>query len=270
MSDQKITEFRERAELGVRQVDPDLLLERGRALRRRRQLAPLAALAALAAVGYGVYASIPARHQTPAGQVMIPEPEVKMLSEQPRRRVLEPGTYPLEFTVSDGVPDAYVELVGEGWRASSSGALQSTPDAVVSWSLAGYRDVNVNRCATTGAALPGGLSRAQVAEQIAAVPGTRVLEAPAPATFFGLGGPTTHLQISLPMVIQCETGPVSDGALDSMYDGPRDPRVTIDVWVIEHDDEVLLASMARRGAPPPEMLQELASTVESLRFTTVP
>ena len=36
MSEQKFTEFRERAEAAVVAPDPDLLLNRGRAVRRRR------------------------------------------------------------------------------------------------------------------------------------------------------------------------------------------------------------------------------------------
>ena len=36
--------------------DPDTLLQRGRALRRRRQLAPVVAVVAIAAVGYGILA----------------------------------------------------------------------------------------------------------------------------------------------------------------------------------------------------------------------
>ena len=57
MSDQKISEFRERAQMAVAAPDPDLLLQRGRALRRRRQLVPVVALAACAALGIGLLAS---------------------------------------------------------------------------------------------------------------------------------------------------------------------------------------------------------------------
>ena len=57
MSDQKIREFRERAQTAVTAPDPDLLLYRGRALRRRRQLAPIVAVAACAAIGIGFLAS---------------------------------------------------------------------------------------------------------------------------------------------------------------------------------------------------------------------
>ncbi len=57
MSEQKISEFRERAQLAVAAPDPDLLLQRGRALRRRRQLVPVVALAACAAIGIGLLAS---------------------------------------------------------------------------------------------------------------------------------------------------------------------------------------------------------------------
>ena len=58
MSDQKISEFRERAQVAaaVAAPDPDLLLQRGAALRRRR-LAPVVALAACAAIGIGFLAA---------------------------------------------------------------------------------------------------------------------------------------------------------------------------------------------------------------------
>src|SRR3954468_4111792 len=55
MSDQKITEFRERALVAVTPPDPEELLERGRALHRRRRLVPAVAVAATAAVAFAVF-----------------------------------------------------------------------------------------------------------------------------------------------------------------------------------------------------------------------
>jgi hypothetical protein len=54
MSDQKITEFWERALDAVTPADPDQLLQRGRALRRRRQLGSVVAVAATAAAAFGL------------------------------------------------------------------------------------------------------------------------------------------------------------------------------------------------------------------------
>ena len=51
MSEQKILEFRERAERLVAPADLSLLQQRGRALRRRRQLAPILALAVCGVIG---------------------------------------------------------------------------------------------------------------------------------------------------------------------------------------------------------------------------
>ncbi|HEX5970120.1 MAG TPA: hypothetical protein VFY88_16705 [Intrasporangium sp.] len=274
MSDQKITEFRERAELGVRPMDPDRLLERGRALRRRRQLAPVAALAAAVAVGYGVYTSIPdpAPSQTPAGQITIPVPELglRVLGEVTRGEVFEPGTYALAIVGGDDVPDAVLDAVGEGWRTTSSGAWHNSTSGAISWGIAEYRGMDVARCEPGGAGLPSGLSRAQVVDRIAEVPGTRVLDAPSPAPFFSAELPATHLQVSIPMKIRCATELETEPALDSMWGGRLGPRVTVDVWVLEYGDDVLLATLSSRGNPSSEMLDERTSTLESLRFAPLP
>jgi len=272
MSDQKITEFRERAELGIRPMDPDRLLERGWALRRRRRLAPVAALAAAMAVGYGVYTSVPdpARSQTPAGQISIPVPELgpRVLGEVSTgdREAIEPGTYALAIVGGDDVPDAVLDVVGEDWRTSSSGAWQASASGAVSWGIAEYMGMNVDRCHPNGAGLPSGLSHGQVVDRIADVPGTRVLDAPSPAPFFGTDLPATHLQVSIPVKIQCETGLETDPALDAVWGGRLGPRVTVDVWVLEYDDEVLLATLSARGNPSSDMLDDRTSTLETLRF----
>ena len=70
MPDQKIEEFRELAESAVVAPDPEVLLQRGRARRRRRQLAPVVAVAAVTAAVLAISATggDPRTDEQPAGR----------------------------------------------------------------------------------------------------------------------------------------------------------------------------------------------------------
>ena len=120
MSDQKIREFRERAQTAVTAPDADLLLYRGRALRRRRRLAPVVAVAVCAVIGIGflAYGGGDARTgQQPIDQPTVtetPDPHPPFLGGA---EPLGSGTYALDLIDADGLPEATVELSGCCWRA---------------------------------------------------------------------------------------------------------------------------------------------------------
>ena len=59
MSDQRIAEFRERAELGVTLPDLAHLERRGHALHRRRQASVLGGLVLALVAGYGLISTLP-------------------------------------------------------------------------------------------------------------------------------------------------------------------------------------------------------------------
>jgi hypothetical protein len=263
MSEQKIAEFRERATTMVAPADPDQLLERGRALRRRRQLAPVVALAACAAVAIGIVTSGGGDSRSeapPVGTPTITPTDTTANDLYEQGDPLPPGEYP--FGVSGG-PDATAELVGEGWRVWDSGAHLDAAAGTVSLGIREYHDIHVDRCSPDGPQLTKGLSRGQVVRQVSRVAGTQVTSPPSPATMLGLTG--THLQVSVPWrEIECPTGTVTEAVLMASWDGPKDPTVTVDVWVLEDGDRLLMLTKSVRGNPSPAQLEALETAMGTL------
>ena len=145
MSEQKFAEFRERAEFVVTPADPDTLLKRGRALRRRRQLAPVVAVAAIAAVGYGIFAL--------GGGDDARTDDLPPAARRARRRSGGPRKTcrwrqgPMTWNiVKDGEPDATFEVFGDGWDAFSSGVYKSDTVSAVSMGLGPYSNIPIDRC----------------------------------------------------------------------------------------------------------------------------
>ncbi len=263
MSDQKIAEFRERAELGVTPVDPDLLLRRGTAVRRRRQLLPVAVVAATAAIAVGIASGLGAEPST--GQDPTSDRTgVHYLDEPTFLYGLEAGEYALHPLTPGGPPFATVELDG-GWHGATNAAYKSDAGGTVAWGLDLAIGIDVDRCHEGGALLPSGLTRAQVVDRVATVVDTEVISRPVPATALGLRG--THLQVSIPLDLECPTGTVRNAALLATWDGPSPaPRVTVDVWVLGRGERMLVLTRSVRGEPSPETVASLDSVLGTLEL----
>lgn len=263
MSDQKIAEFRERAELGVTPVDPDQLLRRGTALRRRRQLVPVAVVAACAAIGIGILSSLGGDASTGQGPTSD-RTGVQYLDEPKFLYGLEAGEYALHPLTSGGPPLATVELDG-GWHGGSNAAYRSDATGTVAWGLDLASGIYVDRCHPDGPLLPPGLTRPQVVDRVASVVDTQVISAPRPASALGLKG--THLQVSIPFDLECPTGTVGGSALLAIWDGPSPARrVTVDVWVLGRGDDKLVLTRSVRGEPSPETIASLDNAIATLEL----
>ena len=179
MSEQKFAEFRERAAFVVTPADPDTLLKRGRARRRRRQLAPVVAVAAIAALGYGILASGGDDGARTDDLPPVAPPSTSAPRWLEEDLPVAPGVYDLEI-VTDGVPDATFEVFGDGWDAFSGGVYKSNTVSAVSMGLGHYSDIPIDRCDNDRRAetLAGAI------RQLSGLPGT-VIAGPSPETVWG-------------------------------------------------------------------------------------
>jgi hypothetical protein len=267
MSDLKISEFREPAQMAVAAPDPDLLLERGRALRRRRQLVPVAALAACAAIGIGLLApgvGNPRTDQPPAGQPGVtetPDPGPTFLGDGNRMR--SSGAYAMDSIDDDGQPDATVELVGQYWESWSAGAVLRDYQGTVSWGFQKYEDTPIDQCNPDQHAT----STSGAITELSHIAG-RVTRAARPANKLGLAG--TYLQLSVPVTVHCPNGDASGGDLMAIWPGQTDATVTVDVWLLEDDDRLLILTRGVRGKPSSATLESLNLTLDSLRYVPTP
>ena len=263
MSDQKISEFRQRAQTAaaVAAPDPYLLLQRGRALRRRRQLVPVAALAACAAIGIGFLGSgggNPRTDQPPADHPSVtetPDSGPTFLGDADG-----PGTYALDV-YDDRRPDATVELVGDGWETWQGGAV--IKNGQVSWGFQKYEDTIIDQCRPERHAT----STSGAITQLSQIPGT-VTRAARPANKLGLTG--THLQVSVPVLVDCPNGDAAGANLMADWPGSTDPTVTVDVWLLEDGDQLLILTRGVRGNPSPATLENLNLTLDTLQYVPTP
>jgi hypothetical protein len=264
MSDQKIAEFRERAEGGVTPPEPGLLLERGRALRRRRQLAPVVAVAATAAVAFGLF--------TIRGDVQSDPPPANQVTESPDSGpplldgdgLMEPQTYGMD-RLGDSRVDLLVDLVGENWYAWPGGAWMTSPQGTVSWGLDTYAGTNIDRCRPDHRAK----TRAGAITQLSQILGT-VTQAARPASRLGMTG--AHMQVRIPVNPECPSGvePAEHNLMAIWDGGSTASTVTVDVWLLGDGKDLVILTRGVRGTPPAEMLENLDLTLDTLRLAPTP
>lgn len=251
--------------------DPALLLQRGRALRRRRLLLPLAAVAvaaALAAVlapegGGPPPVSTQAGFHAQGPSATAPKVLGDWEATRPPGDHLIYFDYLSDYSVVDRQADATVRLVGRSWERWSGGAFLTNARGSVSWGLHPYDDVVIDPCRPDRhAATAIGAVR-----QLSVVPG-RVAQPPRSATVLGLTG--THLRLSVPAEVECRGGAPGRANLMALGPAPRDPFVTVDAWVLDDGDRLLLFTRAVRGTPSTSMLRALDQTLSTLRLAAAP
>src|SRR3954463_5377014 len=202
MSDQKITEFRERALVAVTTPDPDQLLQRGRALRRRRRLAPVVAVAAAVAVTFGLFNVRGDDESAPAPATQSPSSAPPLLGST---LLTEPQTYGVD-TLGNTRADLLVDLVGVSWQAWSGGAFMPRLEGTVDWGVDAYARTVIDRCRPDRHAK----TRAGAITQLSEIAGT-VTRAARPARKLGRAG--TYMQVRVPVDnLHCPPGVEGSGA----------------------------------------------------------
>jgi hypothetical protein len=61
-------------------------------------------------------------------------------------------------------------------------------------------------------------------------------------------------------------GDASGGTLMASWDGSADPTVTVDVWLLEDGDQLLILTRGVRGNPTQDTLANLDLTLDTLRY----
>ena len=79
------------------------------------------------------------------------------------------------------------------------------------------------------------------------------------------------MPLPLPVDLECPGGASPTPAnLLAIWNGSTDPTVTVDVWLIERQDRLLMLTKGVRGHPSEATLVELNQTMDSLRFEPRP
>ena len=146
------------------------------------------------------------------------------------------------------------------WVAWSGGAVISDAQGTVSWGFQKYEDTVIDRCTPELHAT----SRSGAITQLSQIPGM-VTRAAGPATKMGLTG--TYLQLSVPVTVDCPGVRLAAGAnLMAIWPGSTDPTVTVDVWLLEDGDRLLILTRGVRGHPSPTRLENLDRTLDTLQY----
>ena len=104
--------------------------------------------------------------------------------------------------------------------------------------------------------------------QLSHMEGT-VTRAARPANKLGLTG--AYLQLSVPVrAAHCPNGDATNGTLMVNWPGSTDPTVTVDVWLLEDGDRLLILTRGVRGNPSPATLENLDLTLDSLQYAPTP
>jgi hypothetical protein len=266
MSEQQVKDFAEAAERRVPVPDLVDLTSRGRDLRRLRRLAAAGALALVVVAG-GVLSSVTRDDGTdrPAEEP-VPTPTVEELSARPAEHpALVPGG---RYAVRPWNLEAYgmrARFIAPGrgwvWRGDGAikvqsgvyGALPRRPYAGVAVMTADR--VPVRQCSESNpprqdlAADP-----MTAADQIAGIPGTRLVERPETAALSGW--PAAHLRLEVPRLCRQWNDVILWGTTEAVFGGQSGmatvfyPGQVLDVWVVDVDGaRVIVYSELSPGLP---------------------
>ena len=78
------------------------------------------------------------------------------------------------------------------------------------------------------------------------------------------------MQLSIPVRVNCSSGPAALANLMAIFPPPTDPSVTVDVWLLEDGDRLLILTRGVRGNPSPARLESLDRTLDTLQYVPTP
>ena len=282
MSDQKLSEFRERVLRATPLPDLAAIERRGRVRRQRRTAGAVAGIAACVGLGLGIVALLGSDQDPDAGPVESPRPTdtSRPVSSEPRILIegsiarLPEGNYYLDNLDPGGEPDALVRLVGDGWQGYAAGAFRSTDDgeALIGWGADVFTSFPVDHCRPRGEQRPARTVGA-MAERLTHVQGTTVTSAPTRVTRFGRSG--LHLQLHVAGDATCPmSGVPGDNVHDALTwyldhgDLARTPgtRVTVDLWLLKDGGRIVVVGKVVTDRATAEDRENIDETLDHLRL----
>lgn len=263
MSEVRVAEFVRRAEEAVEPPDLQPLLARGRQRRRRRQVGLTAAVAGAVLAGSlaqgGEQGDV--RPAEDPRSVVRPYPGGSDLPS------LAAGTYEQELYRE--TTSATVRFtVPEGWSGWFGPNLPYLRRGYAGMLVADVEEVAVDACQGPVSRMRSvGESPGALVAPLADLPLHRVLEPPSPTTVDGL--PATHLTVRATKGGQCSAGDTQELWNSPGTGGliPSASSATIELWVVDVDGEAVLLAATTSTRTPRWARAELASVVESVRFT---
>jgi len=272
MSEQRLLEFRSRAEALVDLPDLEALEQRGATLRRRRQVL----VASVAAAVVAAIAFVGADMRQPKADPGPANDNDRLAASTPYlgygdRPDLDPGTYSWRVSPYQDRPFAIVD-VPEGWNAwfgpsrsteTDDGKLKGDVDLIVT----DVYEIVEKACQPADDGMRElGDDPQELVEALARMPRHDVLVGPRAVERFG--HPATHLRVEVennrcpfgePLVMLRDTGigqPVGAGPAGSRSD----------LWVVDVGSRPVLVSAYRAAGTPAWLKAELDEMVDSLEI----
>jgi len=266
-------------EAGMRTVPPpDVvgLIHGGRARRRRRTLVRAAVVvAASVAVGAATLGYVSLDPRAEGEVVSPPSPSPRPLLEtysDDGRAPLEPGTYRV-LAGRHGLDGAAVEVDvtvdGPGWKhgdfpllSDRSGAVHAGVGAYQAFSLA-----SGDGC-EAGPTVAAARTPAALATQLAGLPRSTVLRAPAPARILGRHAVHLRLRVEVGCRSYYRVAHTASGSRGISYtpSGLPSSDVVIDFWVLRAGGVVLVVDEWHDVDAPADLLAPARAARQSIRF----
>ena len=253
--------------------DVGTLISGGRGRQRRRNLARVGVAAAVAVlVAGGLYGST----KLGSGTAVEPAHAPSKAAPQAYRAtstVIDPGTYRMLVGHTTGTSiHADITIAGAGWQSDDFPVLS---DAGSYGAVAVYRPLALaagTGCDTDKPNTKVAKTRHKLAQQLARLPWSTVIQAPTPVLAFGL--PAVHLRLLINQ--QCGAGVyrVADTprgghgiTYTSTYTGTA-KAVVIDFWVVEVAGVPVVVDIWHDADAPRQLVGRIARTRDSIIFDT--
>ena len=251
-------------------VDDETIGDRPR--QRRPNLATIGLVAAAVLIAAAVYGIMTIQDETAAQTAQPPSTSSPSATTPQTYKntgpLYEPGTYRMLVGMDDsGVPiEADLTFGGHLWGAGDYPVLAKTGGIAVYLPLALAAGTG---CYGDAPNLDVGDTPQAIAAQLAQLPDSTVVQAPAPVEKFGYA--TVHLQARIDQDCGDEIYAVAHtrlGAHGISYGDPTED-VVIDFWVMDlgRGDPVVVESWHQAGTPS-QRVDQITATRDSIRFVT--
>ena len=252
-------------------VDDETIGDRPR--QRRRNLATIGLVAAAVLIAAAVYGIMTIQDETSEQTAQPPATTAPSSATTPQTytntgALIQPGTYRMVVGMDDsGVPiEADLTFGGDQWGAGDYPVLANTGGIAVYKPLALAAGTG---CYGDGSNLDVGDTPEAIAAQLAGLPDSTVVQAPAPVQKFGYA--TVHLQARIDQDCGDEIYAVAHtrhGAHGISYGDPTQD-VVIDFWVMDlgRGDPVVVETWHQADTPS-QLVDQITATRDSIRFVT--